>query len=68
MAITLFKNTSLKHLCLDGNDGSLGSKLIKHELKTNKDPHKLQTKKERLVAWNPMKILLNASFDSQYRF
>jgi len=37
--------------------------LITHELTTNKDPAKLQAKREKLVTWSPMKILLSASID-----
>jgi len=33
--------------------------LIASELNTNKDPSKIQKKKEQILAWNPMKILLN---------
>jgi len=66
---SLIKNTSLTFLDLADNlikDVSV-LKLIKDELTTNKDPCKLQTKKEQLLAWNSMKILLNenACLDNQ---
>jgi len=56
------KNTTIKHLVLDGNpikDREV-LKLIKDELTINKDPHILRTKKDQLLTWRPMKVLLNS--------
>jgi len=60
---SLIKNISLKRLdtfwipIFDDEETVMES--INSELSINNDYSSLQTKKEHLLAWNPMKILLN---------
>jgi len=62
---SLIKNTSLTYLNLTTNPikDEAVLKLSEDELETNKDPYMLQKKKEQLLIWIPMKLLLKATFD-----